>query len=150
MGSATGPTAFAVGIARFAMTATATVKRMIALIVAAVMPTVVLPTTTPPTSALEGRTTGTRTCSTAPSTGTATQRGGPTSSVPTGLSTRRARSSATIRTGLTVEVGLPVTAVTRTASSIFPKLLFFSSPFELQCNSLVLHNTQQYKCRNIF
>merc|ERR1711973_877744 len=118
---------------------------MIAPMVAAVMPTVVLPTTTPQTSALGGRTTGTRTCSTAPSTGTATQRGEPTSSVPTDLSTRRARSSATILTGLTVEVGLPVTAVMRTASSIFPKLLFFSSPFELQCNSLVLHNTQQYK-----
>merc|ERR1711872_1170686 len=126
----------------------ATAKRTIAPMVAAVMPTVVLPTTTPLTSAWGGRTTGTRTCSTAPSTGTATQRGGPTSSVQTGLSTRRARSSATIRTELTAEVGPPVTAVMRTVSSIFPKLLYFSSPFELQCNSLGLHNTQQYKCRN--
>merc|ERR1719474_2454605 len=90
------------------------------------MPTVVLPTTTPPTSAWGGRTTGTRTCSTAPSTGTATQKGEPISSVPTGSSTRRARSSATILTGLIAEVGLPVTAVMRTASSIFPKLLFLA------------------------
>merc|ERR1712079_521383 len=110
----------------------------------------VLPTTTPPTSALGGRTTGTRTCSTAPSTGTATQRGEPTSFVPTGSSTRRARSSVTILTGLTAEVGPPVTAVMRTVSSIFSKLLLFGPPFELQCNSLGLHNTQQYKVRNIF
>merc|ERR1711962_1783592 len=112
----TGPIAFVVGIARFATTATVTAKRMIALMVAAVMPTVVLLTTTPPISALGGRTTGTRTCSTAPSTGTATQRGEPTFFVPTGSSTRRARSSATTLTGLTAEVGLPVTAVMRTVS----------------------------------
>merc|ERR1712107_542767 len=76
------------------------------------------PTTTPQTSASAEETGGTRTSSTAPSTGTATQRGEPTSSVRTGWCTSRTWSSATGQIESTVAVGLLVTTVMKTVIDV--------------------------------
>merc|ERR1711974_364674 len=72
------------------------------------------PTTTPQTSASAGETAGTLTSTTVPSTGIATQRMEPTSSVQMAWCTSQTRCSATGRTGSTVVVDLLVISAMKT------------------------------------
>merc|ERR1712212_1324199 len=113
--SATSRTASIVANARCATSVTTTATRMSAKTAEATR-TVDPPTTTLTISALGGMTAGTPTFSTVQSTGTAVLRREPTSSAPPDLSTSRTRCSAIGRTGLTVEAGLLVTSVMKTAN----------------------------------